>query len=147
MVQTPLHNEGADYTQVSVHQISKDLEKKAPLTTFGFQKMTDDEHWITISSPEFTAICPFSEYPDFGTVTITYVPNQNCLELKSFKLYVNAFREIKIFHESVTELICADFLKAVGPKKAAILVDMNVRGNIKTTCKKYFNCTKNEVEL
>jgi 7-cyano-7-deazaguanine reductase len=141
MVHTP--KEGKDFQQISIEDIRKNLPT---LESFDFQKATDDEHWITISTPEFTAICPFSDYPDFGSVAITYVPSDNCLELKSFKLYINAFRDIKIFHESATELIFADFLKTVNPKKAAILFDMNVRGNVKTTCKKYHNCTKNDVE-
>jgi len=133
--------EGKDYDQTDIQPLSLRLKKIAPLETFGFQKMEPaGEHWISISSPEFTAICPFSDYPDFGEVTIEYVPNEKCLELKSFKLYINAFRDIKIFHESLTELIFHDFMEAVKPKKASILIDMNVRGNVKTVCKKSFQC-------
>lgn len=122
-------------------KIRAELKKVAPLVTFKFQKQSGGEHWISISSPEFTAICPFSDWPDFGKVTIDYVPNKKCLELKSFKVYINAFREIKIFHETVTEVIFADFMEAVKPNKAKIAVDMNVRGNVKTICHKYYNCS------
>lgn len=122
-------------------KIRAELKKVAPLVTFKFQKQSAGEHWISISSPEFTSICPFSDWPDFGTVTINYVPNQKCLELKSFKVYINAFRDIKIFHETVTEVIFADFMEAVKPNKAKIEVDMNVRGNVKTICHKYYNCS------
>lgn len=135
-----LYIEGKDYSQVDLKKIRAELQKTAPLTSFKFEEQGPGEHWVTISSPEFTAICPFSDYPDFGTVTIRYVPNKVCLELKSFKLYINAFRDVKIFHEAVTEVIFADFLEAVKPKKAQIMVEMNPRGNVKTVCEKKYRC-------
>lgn len=135
-----LYKEGKDYKQADLKKIRAELKKKASLETFKFEELTPGEHWVTISSPEFTAICPFSEWPDFGTVTIDYVPNKVCLELKSFKLYINSFRDIKIFHEAVTEVIFADFLEAVKPKRAHITIDMNVRGNVKTVCEKNYEC-------
>ena len=137
---TRLYTEGKDYQQVPVKEIRRNLQKAAPLMTFAFHGQGAGEHWIEIESPEFTAICPFSEYPDFGTVRIEYVPARVCLELKSFKLYINAFRDIKVFHETVTEIIFADFLSAVQPKKAKITVDMNPRGNVKTVCRKFYRC-------
>lgn len=135
-----LYTEGKDYKQVELSSIRKELSVTAPLESFEFNEISPGEHWVTISSPEFTAICPFSDYPDFGTVTINYVPDTKCLELKSFKMYINAFRDVKIFHETVTEVIFADFLEAIQPKKAKIVVDMNVRGNVKTVCEKKFEC-------
>ncbi|MDP3975597.1 MAG: preQ(1) synthase [bacterium] len=134
--------EGKDFVQVDIAQIRREVKKTAPLTTFAFQQASPGEHWVTISSPELTCICPFSDYPDFGTVTITYVPDKKCLELKSFKLYINAFREVKIFHESITELIFADFLEVVKPKKARLIIDMNARGNVKTVCEKSYRCVR-----
>lgn len=133
-----LYTENRDYVQKNAGEIREFLKKTAPLESFLFQEQCPGEHWITISSPEFTAICPFSDYPDFGNVEISYVPDEKCLELKSFKLYINAFRDIKVFHETVTEIIFADFLDAINPKKARITVDMNVRGNVKTVCEKNF---------
>lgn len=135
-----LYKEGKDYKQVDLMKIRKELKKKTPLETFKFTELTKGEQWVRISTPEFTAICPFSDFPDFGTVEIAYVPDKVCMELKSFKLYINAFRDIKIFHEAVTEVIFADFLEAVKPKKAHIIVDMNVRGNMKTVCEKQYRC-------
>lgn len=135
-----VYREGKDYAQVDLKKIRAALKKKAPLIPFRFNAQSAGEQWVTISSPEFTAICPFSEYPDFGTVTIEYVPNKVCLELKAFKLYINAFRDIKIFHEAVTEVIFADFLDAVKPLKAHLTVDMNPRGNVKTMCEKRYKC-------
>lgn len=133
-----LYQEGNDYKEKSATKIRAEIKKITPLLTFDFQKLTPGEHWITISSPEYTSICPFSDWPDFGTVSIHYIPNKKCLELKSFKLYINSFRDVKIFHETVTEVIFADFLEAVKPLKATIEIDMNVRGNVKTVCKKYY---------
>jgi len=134
-----LYKENKDYSQTDLQQIRKQLRKAAPLEVFKFTGLSKGEQWVRISTPEFTAICPFSDFPDFGTVTIEYVPDKVCLELKSFKLYINAFRNIKIFHEAVTEVIFADFMESVKPKKARIVVDMNVRGNVKTVCEKKFN--------
>lgn len=128
------------YKEQDAKEIRTQIKKIAPLETFVFQKQGEGEHWISISSPEYTSICPFSDWPDFGTVTIEYVPNKVCLELKSFKLYINAFRDVKIFHETVTEVIFADFLEAIKPLKAKIVVDMNVRGNVKTVCRKSYKC-------
>jgi len=135
-----LYKEGKNYKQPDLQNIRQQLKKAAPLEVFKFTALSKGDQWIKISTPEFTAICPFSDFPDFGTVTIEYVPDKVCLELKSFKFYINAFRNVKIFHEAVTEVIFADFLDAVKPKKAHIIVDMNVRGNVKTVCEKKFNC-------
>ncbi len=140
MPHNKLYTEGKDYAQVDLKKIRAQLRRAAPLMTFRFNSQAPGDQWISISSPEFTAICPFSEYPDFGTVMIRYVPGKTCLELKSFKLYINAFRNLKIFHEAVTEVIFADFLAAVKPKKAHLTVDMNPRGNVKTVCEKKYKC-------
>ena len=135
-----LYKENTDYKQLDLQKIRKQIKGTAPLEVFKFTELSKGEQWVKISTPEFTAICPFSDFPDFGTVTIEYVPNKVCMELKSFKLYINAFRNVKIFHEAVTEVIFADFLESVKPKKAHIIVDMNVRGNVKTVCEKKYNC-------
>lgn len=133
-----LYKEKQDYKEQSAKKIRAEIAKSAKLLTFSFQESSKGEHWVTICSPEYTSICPFSDYPDFGKVTIDYVPGKKCLELKSFKLYINAFRDVKVFHETVTEIIFADFLETVKPKKAKIEIDMNVRGNVKTVCRKFY---------
>lgn len=132
------------FNEKNAEEIRKEIKKVAPLLTFKFQKLENSEHWVTIASPEYTSICPFSDWPDFGTVEISYIPDKVCLELKSFKIYINAFRNVKIFHETVTEVIFKDFLSAVKPKKAKIVVDMNVRGNVKTICRKFYKCNQND---
>jgi 7-cyano-7-deazaguanine reductase len=107
-------------------------EMKLPaLDTFEY-KFKGKEINISFNCPEFTAICPFSDFPDFATIKIDYVPNERCVELKSLKLYINAFRSVKIFHEHVVNRILADFVEACDPLSVEIEGDFNIRGNIKT---------------
>ncbi len=101
------------------------------LDTFAYE-FPGKEIWVEFEMPEFTAICPFSDFPDFGVIRLKYVPNKLCIELKSLKLYINSFREVKIFHEHVINVILEDFVRACDPLKVEIEGDFNVRGNIKT---------------
>jgi 7-cyano-7-deazaguanine reductase len=102
-----------------------------PLDTFAYE-FVGKEIWVEFEMPEFTAICPFSDFPDFAIIRLKYVPNERCIELKSLKLYINSFREVKIFHEHVINLILEDFVDACDPLKVEIEGDFHVRGNIKT---------------
>jgi 7-cyano-7-deazaguanine reductase len=88
--------------------------------------------WIDFEIPEFTAICPFSDFPDFAVIRLSYIPNERCIELKSLKMYINSFRTVKIFHEHVINVILEDFVNACNPLKVRIEGDFHVRGNIKT---------------
>jgi 7-cyano-7-deazaguanine reductase len=102
-----------------------------PLDTFAYE-FPGREIWVEFEIPEFTAICPFSDFPDFATIRLRYVPNELCVELKSLKLYINSFRNVKIFHEHVVNVIVEDFVKACDPVRVELEGDFNVRGNIKT---------------
>jgi 7-cyano-7-deazaguanine reductase len=102
-----------------------------PLDTFSYE-YAGKAIWVEFEMPEFTAICPFSDFPDFAVIRLKYVPNERCIELKSLKLYINSFRNIKIFHEHVINVILEDFVKACDPIKVEIEGDFHVRGNIKT---------------
>jgi len=102
-----------------------------PLDTFAYE-FPGSDIWVEFEMPEFTAICPFSDFPDFGTIRLKYVPNHRCVELKSLKLYINSFRNVKIFHEHVINVVLEDFVAACDPLKVEIEGDFNVRGNIKT---------------
>ncbi len=102
-----------------------------PLETFAY-KYKGKETRVSFTTAEFTAICPFSDFPDFATIRIEYVPNERCIELKSLKLYINSFRNVKIFHEHVVNKIIDDFVQACDPIAVDIEGDFNVRGNIKT---------------
>lgn len=90
------------------------------------------DYEIIIVEPEFTSVCPKTGLPDFGTITIKYVPNKFCPELKSLKMYFNAYRNIGIFMENSTNRILKDFVAACKPKRAGIVGDFNPRGGIKT---------------
>src|SRR6266852_5278728 len=81
-----------------------------PLDTFPYE-FPGHEIEINFEIPEFTCICPFSDFPDFATIRIEYVPNERCIELKSLKLYINSFREVKVFHEHANNEILEDLLK------------------------------------
>src|SRR5256886_7950409 len=102
-----------------------------PLDTFDYE-YAGREIWVDFEIPEFTAICPFSDFPDFAVIKLRYVPNQLCIELKSLKLYINSFRNIKVFHEHVVNIILEDFVNACDPLRVEIEGDFYVRGNIKT---------------
>jgi 7-cyano-7-deazaguanine reductase len=102
-----------------------------PLDTFAYE-FPGREIKIKFEIPEFTCVCPFSDFPDFATIRIEYIPNERCVELKSLKLYINSFREVKIFHEHVINVIREDFVRACDPLGLEVEGDFNVRGNIKT---------------
>src|SRR5436189_6189829 len=102
------------------------------LDTFPYE-FPGKEIRINFEMTEFTAVCPFSDFPDFATIKLEYVPNERCIELKSLKLYINSFRNVKVFHEHVINIILEDFVTACDPLSVAIAGDFNVRGNIKTT--------------
>src|SRR5256714_14129340 len=113
-----------------------------PLDTFAYE-FPGKEIKINFEIPEFTCICPFSDFPDFATIRLEYVPQSRCVELKSLKLYINGFRNVKVFHEHVINMILEDFVTACDPLSMEIEGDFNVRGNIKTTIRASY--TKSEV--
>lgn len=95
-------------------------------------RTTVRRYTIEFSCPEFTCLCPRSGFPDFATIKIRYIPDQWCVELKSLKLYINGFRNEKVFHEDVTNRILDDMVKLLDPHEIEVVGDFNVRGNIKT---------------
>ncbi|MEK6555285.1 MAG: preQ(1) synthase [Bdellovibrionota bacterium] len=98
-----------------------------------FQNRTTARRYlISFECPEFTCVCPRSGFPDFATIRIKYVPDQYCVELKSLKLYINGFRNSKIFHEDVTNGILDDLVELLDPHEIEVVGDFTVRGNIKT---------------
>jgi 7-cyano-7-deazaguanine reductase len=88
------------------------------------------DYTIEIVCPEFTSVCPKTGQPDFGTLTFTYIPADRCVELKSLKLYLQAFRNQGIFYEHVVNRILDDFVAACDPKEAAVVGDFRPRGGI-----------------
>ena len=105
---------------------------KLPKIEVWQNKYSDKNYIIHLETNEFTCICPKTSLPDFGVIIIDYTPDRLCVELKSFKVYLYAFRNIGIFHEHVTNRILDDFVFAAKPKFAKIKVEFNLRGGIKT---------------
>lgn len=85
---------------------------------------------ITIVIPEYTAICPKTSLPDFGTITLSYMPDKSCLELKSLKLYIHAYRNVGIFYENAVNRILQDVVKACRPVWARVTGDFTARGGL-----------------
>jgi 7-cyano-7-deazaguanine reductase len=91
------------------------------------------DYEIKMECPEFTCLCPKTGQPDFAVITITYVPDKLCVELKSLKLYLWSFRDEGGFHEKVVNQICDDLVSACKPRKVKVVGDFNVRGGIYTS--------------
>jgi 7-cyano-7-deazaguanine reductase len=89
-----------------------------------------DVQWVTLDATEFTAICPRSGQPDFGTVTIEYVPDERCLESKAVKYYLWSYRNEGAFCETLAERIARDVVYAIEPRYVRVQVNQNVRGGI-----------------
>lgn len=90
------------------------------------------EYSIEIVCPEFTSVCPKTGQPDFGTITILYVPDQRCVELKSLKLYLQGYRNMGIFYEHVTNRILDDLVGVLSPRWMRVTADFRPRGGITT---------------
>ena len=103
--------------------------KSKLLETFENEYPNRDYNIIHVA-PEFTSLCPKTGQPDFGTITIEYVPDKICIELKSLKLYLNSYRNDGIFYESVTNKILDDLVKACKPRYMLVTAEFNVRGGI-----------------
>ena len=102
------------------------------LDTFSNPRPGRDYH-IAFECPEFTCLCPLTGQPDFATVTIDYVPDVLCVELKSLKTYLWSYRNEGAFHEAVTNQICDDLVTTIAPRSVVVTGKFWVRGGITTT--------------
>lgn len=91
------------------------------------------DYVIRHECPEYTALCPVTGQPDFGTIVVMYVPDRRCVELKSLKLYLWAFRDEGHYFEQVTNQILGDLVAALRPRRMTVIGRFNVRGGITTT--------------
>jgi len=91
------------------------------------------DYMIRHVCPEFTSVCPITGLPDFGTITIEYVPDRLCVELKSLKYYLFRFRQQGIFYEAVVNQILDDLVEVVRPRRMVVTGEFNVRGGIRST--------------
>jgi 7-cyano-7-deazaguanine reductase len=90
------------------------------------------DYEIEIDTPEFTSVCPKTGLPDFGKILLRYTPDKRCLELKSYKLYLLAYRNVGIFQENATNRILRDVVKACNPIRATVIGDFSPRGGLGT---------------
>jgi len=110
----------------------------ATLETFE-NKYPGRDYSITIVNNEFTSVCPMTGLPDFATITLEYIPNQLCLELKALKYYFLEFRNEGIFYEALVNKILDDLVEACKPKEMSVVGDFSVRGGIRSTVKAQYS--------
>jgi 7-cyano-7-deazaguanine reductase len=91
------------------------------------------DYTIRIETPEFTCLCPKTGQPDFATLLLEYIPDQRCVELKSWKLYLWSFRDQGGFHEDLSNRILDDLVAALDPRFMRLTAEFNVRGGVYTT--------------
>lgn len=103
--------------------------EKATLESFR-NTNPERDYWIEFDCPEFTSLCPITSQPDFGHITIRYIADQLCLESKSLKLYLFAFRNHGAFHEEVINRITDDIVAAIQPRRIVVKGCFNPRGGI-----------------
>jgi 7-cyano-7-deazaguanine reductase len=101
------------------------------LETFEYQ---GPEQEIVTETEEFSAVCPYSGLPDFAKLTVRYVPNVRCVELKSLKYYVVSYRNVGIFQEHATAKIAEDLFALLEPQSLEVTTVYNPRGGFLTTC-------------
>ena len=92
----------------------------------------DRDYDVEFSTDEFTCVCPMTAQPDFATIELNFVPDQQLVELKSLKLYLWSFRDRGIFHEDVTNVILNDLVEAIRPRRMIVVGEFNIRGGIGT---------------
>ncbi len=103
--------------------------KRKLLVTFE-NEYQDRDYTIEHTAPEFTSVCPVTGQPDFATVILEYIPDKLCIELKSYKIYLNSFRNDGIYYESVTNKILDDLVAVCKPRYMKITAEFNTRGGI-----------------
>jgi 7-cyano-7-deazaguanine reductase len=106
--------------------------KTPPIETFR-NVYSDRDFEIRMQTDEFTCVCPKTGLPDFAELNLTYVPDELCIELKSFKEYLMAYRQKGIFHENVVNRVVDDIVAAIGPRRLGLEGKFKSRGGIQTT--------------
>lgn len=112
-------------------------DKQKLLETFE-NEYPERDYTIIHTAPEFTSLCPKTGQPDFATITIEYIPDELCVELKSLKFYLNAYRNEGIFYESVTNKILDDLVEVIQPHFMSIKAEFKTRGGISSVIEAEF---------
>jgi len=112
----------------------KDEETIDPscLLTFEYEYPTQQSQ-VEIDTDEFTAVCPWTGLPDYGTLVISYIPGQSCIELKSLKYYLMSYRDVGVVQEHAANRILNDLVAVCHPKSMKITLDYKVRGGLHTS--------------
>lgn len=118
--------EGHRFAFVGVEALTPEV-----LETFPFE-YAGREALVEISTDEFSAVCPYSGLPDFGTLTIRYLPAAACIELKSLKYYLTSFRSVGIYQEHAAHRILDDLVACCAPRWMEVALDYRLRGGIHT---------------
>ncbi len=118
--------EGRRFPFVGVEAVAADV-----LETFPYEYAGRDAV-VEISTEEFTCVCPFSGLPDFGTLTVRYLPADACLELKSFKYYLTSYRPVGIYQEHAANRVLDDLARRCSPRWMEVVLDYRLRGGIHT---------------
>ena len=118
--------------------------KRSLLETFE-NEYKDRDYIIEHTAPEFTSVCPKTGQPDFATMILEYIPNNLCVELKSYKIYLNSFRNDGIFYESVTNKILDDLVVVVEPRYMKLTAEFNARGGITSIVEVEFVKEENDI--
>lgn len=118
--------EGRRYPFAGVEALTPEV-----LETFAFE-YAGREALVEITTDEFTAVCPYSGLPDFGTLTVRYLPAEACIELKSFKYYLTSFRNVGIYQEHAAHRILDDLVACCAPRWMEVELDYRLRGGIHT---------------
>ena len=101
------------------------------LETFPYEYAGRDA-MVEISTDEFTAVCPYSGLPDFGSLTVRYLPGEVCVELKSFKYYLTSYRNVGIYQEHAAHRLLDDLVRCCSPTWMEVVLDYRLRGGIHT---------------
>ena len=118
--------EGRRYPFAGVEALTPEV-----LETFPFE-YAGREALVEFTTDEFTAVCPYSGLPDFGTLTVRYLPAEDCIELKSFKYYLTSFRNVGIYQEHAAHRILDDLVACCAPPWMEVVLDYRLRGGIHT---------------
>jgi 7-cyano-7-deazaguanine reductase len=118
--------EGRRYPLAGVEALTPEVLEIFPFEYAGREAL------VEISTDEFTTVCPYSGLPDFGTLTVRYLPAAGCLELKSFKYYLTSFRSVGIYQEHAAHRILDDLVACCAPRWMEVVLDYRLRGGIHT---------------
>ena len=124
------NEETQNITLLGQKNVKYDFNYRPDILETFINKHPEHDYWVKFNCPEFTTLCPITGQPDFGTIYISYVPDENMVESKSLKLYLFSFRNNGDFHEDVVNIIMKDLIKLMNPKYIEVWGKFLPRGGI-----------------